>query len=67
MEAGDQVQEHSAPGVVSIHVMRGHATVIAEGEAFSLRPGQLALLHQGSPPTSAPNRNPSLILVVSGG
>lgn len=67
MEAGDQVQEHSAPGVVSIHVVRGHATVTAEGEAFSLRPGQLALLQPGVRHDVRAESQSVLVLVVSGG
>lgn len=67
MEAGDQLQEHSAPGVVSIHALRGHVTVTAEGEAFSLRPGQLALLQPSVRHDVRAETQSVLVLVVSGG
>lgn len=44
VEAGDEIQEHSAKSPVSIQVMRGHVNLKAAGQAVELRSGQLAFL-----------------------
>ncbi len=44
LEAGDAIQEHSAGGPVSVHLLRGHATLTAGDNAFDLRPGQLVFM-----------------------
>lgn len=44
LESGDLLAEHSAKGTVTVHVLRGHATLTAAGESFDLRPGQLVMM-----------------------
>jgi len=47
MEAGDILKEHSADGVVTIHLVRGHADLAADGKTHDLRPGQMVMLQPG--------------------
>lgn len=44
MEAGDALEEHSAPGAVTVHILRGHASLSAGAEQYELRPGQLLVI-----------------------
>ena len=44
LEAGDAIQEHSAGGPVSVHLLRGHAVLTAGSETFDLRPGLLVFM-----------------------
>ena len=47
MEAGDALDEHAAKGAVTIHLLRGHASLAAEGSDRELRPGDLVMLQPG--------------------
>ena len=38
---------HAAQGVVSIHVLKGHLRVMAEGQSYDLRSGHLLVLAPG--------------------
>jgi quercetin dioxygenase-like cupin family protein len=67
MEAGDALKEHSAPGVVTVHLLSGHVALTAGGEAMEMRPGELALL-QGGVGHDLRAEEPSVVLLtVTGG
>jgi len=67
MEAGDLVAEHSAKGVVTVHLLRGHAMLSAAGEALDLRPGQMVMLQPGVPHDVRAEEQSVLLLIVTGG
>lgn len=43
-DTGGKLDEHSANGVVSIHVLSGALNIVAEGEAHDLKTGQVLML-----------------------
>ena len=47
MEGGDAVQEHAADGPTTVHLLRGHVVVTADGAPHEVRPGQLLMFQGG--------------------
>lgn len=48
-DKGSVLEEHSARGVVSIHVLNGHLTVGAEGKTHDLKGGEVLVMAPGVP------------------
>ncbi|MCA1790002.1 MAG: cupin domain-containing protein [Thioalkalivibrio sp.] len=48
-EKGGQLAEHSAPGLVTIHVHAGRLRIAADGQEHDLGPGQLLVLAPSVP------------------
>lgn len=66
MEAGDIVQEHSAKGPVSVHLLRGHAILTAGGKGVELRPGQLGFMEPGLMHDLRAEQQSVVLLTLSG-
>lgn len=67
MEAGDEIKEHSAAGVITVQVLRGHVALSADGQELDLRPGELALLQPSVPHQLRAEEQSVITLVVTGG
>ena len=67
MEGGDLLAEHSAKGTVTAHVLRGHVTLAAAGEAFDLRPGQLVMMQPGVRHDVRAEEQSVVLLTIDGG
>jgi quercetin dioxygenase-like cupin family protein len=63
-EPGGILPEHSAEGVVTIHVLAGHLVVVAEDEAHQVRPGQVLALAPGVPHTVRAEAASEVLLTV---
>lgn len=66
MEGGDAIQEHSAPGVVSVQLLRGHAVLAVGTESFELRAGNLVLLQPGVRHDVRAEEQSVVVLTISG-
>lgn len=67
MESGDSIKEHSTPGTTSVQVIRGHATLQAEGQSVSLRPGELLLFQPGVRHDISAEEQSVVLLTITGG
>ena len=67
MEGGDAVREHSTPGATSVQVIRGHTTLIANGQSVSLRPGELLLFQPGVRHDIRAEEQSVVLLTITGG
>ena len=67
MEAGDAIEEHSAKGPVSVHLLRGHASLQANEHDHELRPGQLLLIQPEVRHDLRALEQSVVLLTVSGG
>jgi quercetin dioxygenase-like cupin family protein len=67
MEAGDAINEHSAPGVVTVHVLRGQAAVTAGDEEAELRSGELVMLQPGVRHDVRAAEQAVVLLTITGG
>jgi quercetin dioxygenase-like cupin family protein len=67
MEAGDAIEEHSAKGPVSVHLLRGHASLQANDHDHELRPGQLLLIQPEVRHDLRALEQSVVLLTVSGG
>lgn len=67
MEAGDAIEEHSAAGVVTVQLVRGHARLSADGQAIDLRPGQLVMFQPGLRHDLRAEEQSVVVLTVTGG
>jgi quercetin dioxygenase-like cupin family protein len=67
MEAGDEIKQHLAPGAVSIHLLRGHSSVNADGTDFDLRPAQVVFLQPSTPHSVIAVEQSVIVLTVTGG
>ena len=67
MEAGDAIEEHSAPGVVTVQLVDGHAILVADGETFDLRPGEMLLFQPGVVHNVRAEEQSVVVLTVTGG
>jgi len=63
-EPGGILPEHSAEGVVTIHVVAGKLVVVADDEAHQLGPGQLLALAPGVPHTVRAEVASEMLLTV---
>lgn len=66
LEAGDAIQEHSAGGPVSVHVLRGHVQLTAGEEKYDLRPGQLVFMQPNVRHGVAAAEQSVVLLTLSG-
>lgn len=66
MEGGDMVKEHSADGSVTAHLLRGHATLTAAGEAIDVLEGQVVMFAPGVRHDVRAEAQSVLLLTVSG-
>jgi quercetin dioxygenase-like cupin family protein len=67
MEGGDVLKEHSADGVVTIHLLDGHATVTTGGQPLDLRPGQLVLMQPSVRHDLRAEEQSVVLLTITGG
>ena len=67
MEGGDSLNEHSAKGVVTIHLLRGHVTVASGETAVDLRPGQLVLMQPQVSHDLRAEEQSVVLLTIGGG
>jgi quercetin dioxygenase-like cupin family protein len=67
MEAGDQVAEHSARGVVTIQALRGEGVVSADGRQYPLGKGQVVMFQPGVRHSIAADQRSVFLLTVTGG
>lgn len=67
MEGGDAVHEHSAPGVVTVHAMRGHVNLRTGGETIELRSGQLAVFQPAVKHDLEAQEQSVIVLTLTGG
>jgi len=63
-EPGGVLPEHSADGVVTMHVLAGRLVIIAEDEAHTLGPGELVALAPGVPHTVRAEIASEMLLTV---
>jgi quercetin dioxygenase-like cupin family protein len=49
MHAGDRIEEHRAPGRITIHTLSGHIRVTAAGQASDLPLGHVLTLERDAP------------------
>lgn len=67
MEAGDTLAEHSAPGVVTFQLLRGHVTLVVDGQDVDLREDRLVLLQPGVKHDARAEEQSVVLLTVTGG
>jgi quercetin dioxygenase-like cupin family protein len=67
MEAGDVLDQHSADGVVTIQLLRGHATLMADGQPLDVRPEQLVMMEPGLKHNLQAEEQSVVMLTVTGG
>jgi quercetin dioxygenase-like cupin family protein len=65
LQAGARIQEHTAQGRISIHVLSGHLQVKASGRTFSLRQGGLLALERGLPHEVVAVEESAFVLTVA--
>jgi quercetin dioxygenase-like cupin family protein len=63
-EAGGNMEEHQANGVVSIHVLEGGLEVSAQGESHLLQDGQILMLAPNVPHSVRAERPSKMLLTV---
>ena len=66
MAAGDVLEEHSAPGVVTVQVLRGRVRLFADGNEVELKPGQLVMLQPNVPHKHQADTEAVVLLTVTG-
>jgi quercetin dioxygenase-like cupin family protein len=62
--AGGELREHSAPGLVTIHVLEGRLEVHADGEDHSLPGGNMLVLNPGVPHDVRAPETSAMLLTV---
>lgn len=67
LEAGDVVKEHSAEGVVTIQLLRGHVFVSMGSESLELRQEQLLMFQPGIRHDLRAEEQSVLLLTITGG
>lgn len=67
MDAGDTLAAHSAPGVVSIHVLQGRATVSSADRTFDLTQGEMLLFQPAIVHDLRAVEQTVILLTVTGG
>lgn len=67
MEAGDALAAHSAPGVVTVQLLSGHAVLVAGHETVDMRTGQLAMFQPGISHDLRAEEQSVVLLMVTGG
>lgn len=67
MEGGDEIREHSAAGVVTAQLLRGHATLMANGAPNDLRPGQVLVFQPRVRHDVRAEEQSVLLLTITGG
>jgi quercetin dioxygenase-like cupin family protein len=67
MEAGDQVAEHSARGVVTIQALHGKGVISAAGAQYPLQRGQVVMLQPEVRHSIAASERSVFLLTVTGG
>jgi quercetin dioxygenase-like cupin family protein len=67
MEAGDAIEEHSAPGPVSVHLLRGQVQVTANGDTAQIGPGQVVFMQPNVRHSVEADTQAVVLLTVSGG
>ncbi len=67
MEAGDTLSAHSAPGVVSIHVLRGRAIISSGDRTFDLTEGEMLLFQPAIVHDLRAVEQTVILLTVTGG
>ena len=67
MPASDEVREHSAPGTVTVHALRGHAVVSTEGDSFELTAGRLVVFQPGVRHAVRAVEQSVILLTIAGG
>lgn len=67
LEGGHRLDDHAAEGVVTVHVLRGRATLRADGTARELGPGQVVLMQPGVRHDVIAGEQAVILLTVTGG
>lgn len=67
MEGGDLMREHSAKGVVTVQVLRGHAALTAGDETHDMRAGELVMLQPEVPHDLRAEEQSVVLLTIGGG
>lgn len=67
LEGGHRLDDHAAQGVVTVHVLRGRATVRADGTERELGPGQVVLMQPGVRHDVIAGEQAVILLTVTGG
>lgn len=66
LEAGDVIQEHSANGSVSVHLLRGHIELGTADQAFDLRPRQMVFMQPNVKHSLRAEEQSVVLLTLSG-
>ena len=67
MEAGDVHEKHSAPGVVTVQLLDGHAVLVSEGTTFDLRTGEMLVFQPRVVHDIRAEEQSVVVLTVTGG
>jgi quercetin dioxygenase-like cupin family protein len=67
MAAGDELERHSAPGVVTVQVLRGHVRLTADGREFALPEGHMVMLQPNVEHQHQAETDSVVLLTVTGG
>lgn len=63
-ESGGKLEEHSAPGLVTIHTLEGRLAVSAEGESHELGAGDVLILDPDVPHDVRATERSAMLLTV---
>lgn len=63
-DPGGYLEEHAAPGVVTIHVLEGHLSVAAEGEDRKMKEGDVLILDPDVPHDVRSKHGAAMLLTV---
>lgn len=67
MEAGDNLKEHAADGVVAVQLLRGRVSLSASDETFELERGRMLLFQPGVRHDVLAHEQSVILLTVTGG
>lgn len=65
MRAGIELQEHTAPGPITIHALEGSFTVTVEGDDHDLDPGDLISIQPNAPHSVRATTDGAFLLTIS--
>jgi quercetin dioxygenase-like cupin family protein len=63
-EAGSELKDHAAHGLVTIYVLEGRLTVAADGQDYALDVGHVLILNPGVPHTVRATDTSAMLLTV---
>ena len=65
LKPGEEIPEHQTPGAITVHCLKGEASVLSADERIELRPAFLISLAPGMPHSVVAQQDTLLLVTVS--